>query len=175
MRLWDLSKGEVSHKFIGHEKEVLSCCFSPDNRVILSGGCDKAINLWNVQGKLKWTIKEKNHTDWVSRIRYSPTNKLEYFASTGWDGKLKIWNKQFMTRYSFKAHDGPINALSISPIGRYISTGGKDNIVKIWDIENLSNPVIEYKTKSEINDIKFNPCNQWLAAATNKGITIWDL
>ncbi len=137
MRLWDLQKGVVAHKFKGHEKEVNTCCFSPDNRVILSGGCDKAINLWNVKGKLKWTIRENNHSDWVSRIRYSPTNKLEFFASTGWGGKLKIWNKQFQIRYSFKAHDGPINALAISPVGQHIATGGKDNILKIWDIENL--------------------------------------
>ena len=175
MRLWDLQKGVVAHKFKGHEKEVNTCCFSPDNRVILSGGCDKAINLWNVKGKLKWTIRENNHSDWVSRIRYSPTNKLEFFASTGWGGKLKIWNKQFQIRYSFKAHDGPINALAISPVGQHIATGGKDNILKIWDIENLKKATLQYKTRSEINDIKFNPSNQWIAAATNKGISIWDL
>jgi len=62
----------------------------------------------------------------VSKIRYSPTKKLEYFASVGWDGRLKIWNKNFVIRYTFKAHDGAINALSISPVGRYIATGGKD-------------------------------------------------
>jgi len=47
--------------------------------------------------------------------------------------------------------------------------------VNVWDIEDLTKPVVQYKTKSEINDIKFNPGEQWLAAATNKGICIWDL
>ncbi len=48
-------------------------------------------------------------------------------------------------------------------------------MVKVWDIENLTEPIVEYKTNSEINDIKFNTANQWIAVATNDGVAIWDL
>ena len=95
MRLWDLKQGGAKHVFNGHKKEVLSCCFNPDNRVILSGGCEKNIKLWNVKGECKYTIDENKHSDWVSRVRYSPSEKCEYFATVGWDGFLKIWNKNF--------------------------------------------------------------------------------
>jgi guanine nucleotide-binding protein subunit beta-2-like 1 protein len=100
---------------------------------------------------------------------------MEYFATTGWDGYLKIWNKNFQIKYTFRAHDEAINALSIAPTGKYIATGGKDNQVKIWDIDNLKEASIVYQAKSQVNDLKFNPTNQWLAAATDRGILIWDL
>lgn len=48
-------------------------------------------------------------------------------------------------------------------------------MVKIWDIDNLKEASIVYQAKSQVNDLKFNPTNQWLAAATDRGILIWDL
>jgi len=47
---------------------------------------------------LKYESDNANHTDWVSCIRYSPNIKsakgesTPFFASVGWDGRLKIWN-----------------------------------------------------------------------------------
>jgi len=64
--------------------------------------------------------------EWVTKVRYSPSPKLEYFAATGFDGRLRIYNPNFVIKYTFQAHEGAINALDISPEGRYISTGGKD-------------------------------------------------
>jgi len=95
----------------------------------------------------------------VSRVRYSPDPRLEYFASVGWDGRLKIWNKNFLIKYTFVAHEGAINALDISCVGKYIATGGRDLTVKVWDITDLTKAILEFKTKSNVNDIKFNPSN----------------
>lgn len=47
LRLWDLSTGVTTRRFIGHTKDVLSVAFSADNRQIVSGSRDKSINLWN--------------------------------------------------------------------------------------------------------------------------------
>jgi WD40 repeat protein len=43
-------------------------------------------------------------------------------------------------RYAFKAHEGNINAVAISPNGKLIVTGGKDKRVYIWDITDLKKP-----------------------------------
>jgi len=47
---------------------------------------------------MKYESDVSNHTDWVSCIRYSPNVKsakgeaAPFFASVGWDGRLKVWN-----------------------------------------------------------------------------------
>lgn len=105
LRLWDLKTGKTVKRFDGHNGEILAVAFSPDNRQIISAGTDRSIKLWNTKGECKFTSETSNHTDWVSNIKYSPAVKTAtknpinpYFASTGWDGKLKVWNTNFQIR-----------------------------------------------------------------------------
>ena len=181
-RLWDLKNTKTVNRFEGHNGEVFSCAFSNDNRQILTVGSDNLIKLWNTKGECKYTNEFKNHKDWVSVVKYAPKIKTQtkatyqpYFATAGWDGRLKIWNTNIQIRYSFKAHDGQINDLSISPNGMLIATGGRDQKAKIWELGNFEAPVREFNTPSPINKLAFNPKMQWVAAATDTGVCIWDV
>eukprot|EP01016_Furgasonia_blochmanni_P009640 TRINITY_DN13_c0_g1_i8.p2 TRINITY_DN13_c0_g1~~TRINITY_DN13_c0_g1_i8.p2 ORF type:complete len:393 (-),score=193.11 TRINITY_DN13_c0_g1_i8:361-1476(-) len=175
LRLWDLRTGVSTRSFVGHTAEALTCSFSLDNRQIISSGADRTIKLWNVNAECKYTSQQNNHTDWVSTLRYSPSSKNAFFATAGWDGRLKIWNTQFQIRNTFKAHDGNINSLCISPFSTYIATGGRDQQLKIWSISDLSDYSRLYETGGIINSIAFNPKMQWIAVGTENGIKIWDL
>lgn len=118
---------------------------------------------------------KNNHTDWVYKVRSSPSLKNKFYATVGWDGRLKIWTDYMNIQSSIKAHDGPINALSINPNGLYIATGGKDQTVKIWKVTDLIEPVKVFKCDSSVTDIAFNPEFQWVAACSEKSLRIWDL
>ena len=91
------------------------------------------------------------------RIRYSPSAKNSYYASVGWDGRLKIWTAFFKIKVSFRAHDGPIYALAINTNGMYLATGGKDQTVKLWKITEMEKPEAVFKSDSVVNDLAFNP------------------
>lgn len=181
LRLWDLTQGKSTERFVGHTKEVLCCSFSSDNRQILSSGADKTIKLWNVKGVCRYTSSTNNHTDWVSNVRFLGRSTTKgnfansFFASTGWDGRLKIWNNQsFDIKDSFKAHDGNINAITTSPKGTFIVTGGKDKKVKVWDFNDCSKPVNEFDAGSIVTSLAFNPKTSWVAIGTENGIKVWD-
>ncbi len=148
---------------------------STDLRQIFSGGFENKINLWNTKGKLKATSTGNFHQDCVSKIRYSPSAKNKYYASVGWDGRLKIWTQIFTIKISFKAHDAPIYSLAINTNGLYLATGCKGGFVKIWKLQNFKEPESVYQTDSQVNDLAFNPDYQWIAAATNKSIRIMDI
>lgn len=179
MRLWDLRSGKCVRQFFGHSKEVLTTAFSQDNRQIFSGGADKQMCLWNTLAECKMTSSQTNnqhdHKDWVSKVRFSQSAKTHYYASVGWDGRLKIWSGIFKLQASIKAHESYINALAIARNGMYIATGGKDQVVKIWDYVDMKQPYMEYKCDSIINSLAFNTNYQWLAAATDTGVKIWDI
>lgn len=113
--------------------------------------------MWNTIGNLKAVSTDRNHQDSVSRIRFSPSEKNDFYASAGWDGRLKIWNKFFKCLASFKAHDDPIYALAINRTGGYISTGSKDGVLKIWKVASIEKPAKQYQSDSQINDCAFNP------------------
>jgi guanine nucleotide-binding protein subunit beta-2-like 1 protein len=175
LRLWDLRAGKTSRIFTGHTKEVHSVCFSLDNRQIISAGADRTFKLWNTLADCKYTNEHNNHSDWISCVRYSPVAKNPYFATGGWDGRLKIWQSNFLLKYSIKAHNSQINSLAIAPLGSYVATGGKENVLKLWDINDLSEEYRTLNTGASINKVAFNPIKQWIAAAADNGVHIFDL
>ena len=141
IRLWDLRAQKTSRRFVGHSKEVFSTSFSADNRQIISAGADRGIKLWNTLAECKHTSEANNHSDWVSCVRYSPLstsstkdNIQPYFTSVGWDGRLKIWNTNFQIRYTFKAHEGNCNSVSISPNKRFFSRLGARVFISVLTV-----------------------------------------
>lgn len=175
MRLWSLKTGKCTQKFFGSAKEINSCAFSYDSRQIFSSGFDNKLALWNTKGEQKALSSEKNHQDCVTRIRFSPSAKVEFYASVGWDGRLKLWSKFFKCNVSFMASQDPLYALAISSNGAYIATGGKDCHVKIWKVQSFEKPQADYEADSIVNDVAFNPRFQWVAAACDKSVKIWDI
>ena len=90
LRLWELSTGTTTRRFVGHTGDVLSVSFSADNRQIVSGSRDKTIKLWNTLGDCKYTITDKGHTEWVSCVRFSPNPQNPVIVSSGWDKLVKV-------------------------------------------------------------------------------------
>lgn len=99
LRLWDLNVSKSTRRFEGHQNDVLSVAFSPDNRQIVSGSRDKSIKLWNTLGQCKYSIQEANgHSDWVSCVRFSPSNSNPIIVSASWDRMVKV---RFSNQLSF--------------------------------------------------------------------------
>ena len=90
LRLWELSTGATTRRFVGHTNDVLSVSFSADNRQIVSGSRDRSIKLWNTLGDCKYTITDKGHTEWVSCVRFSPNPSNPVIVSAGWDKLVKV-------------------------------------------------------------------------------------
>lgn len=90
LRLWELSTGTTTRRFVGHTNDVLSVSFSADNRQIVSGSRDRTIKLWNTLGDCKFTISDKGHTEWVSCVRFSPNPQNPVIVSSGWDKLVKV-------------------------------------------------------------------------------------
>ncbi|XP_071953051.1 small ribosomal subunit protein RACK1 [Antedon mediterranea] len=175
LRLWDLTSGETTREFVGHTKDVLSVAFSADNRQIVSGSRDKTIKLWNTLGVCKYTIQEDNHSEWVSCVRFSPSNNNPIIVSCGWDKHVKVWN---LTNCKLKTnhigHGGYLNCVTVSPDGSLCASGGKDEQAMLWDL-NEGKHLYTLEGGAPINSLCFSPNRYWLCAATGPTIKIWDL
>jgi guanine nucleotide-binding protein subunit beta-2-like 1 protein len=47
--------------------------------------------------------------------------------------------------------------------------------LNIWDITDFKEPIRTIEAGCSINQICFNPKLQWVAAATENGVKVWDL
>jgi guanine nucleotide-binding protein subunit beta-2-like 1 protein len=177
LRLWNLKTGDCITKFHGHTKDALSAAFSPDNRQIVSGGRDNRLRLWNVKGDCIFTTQDRDsHTDWVSCVRFSPTqNQASIVVSGGWDNLVKVWSLSgFRCQSTLRGHTGFVSSVTVSPDGSLCASAGKDGKAKLWDL-NRGEHLYELDAAEPINQIAFSPNRYWLCAATQSTIRIWDL
>eukprot|EP00403_Amphidinium_massartii_P030837 CAMPEP_0178398370 /NCGR_PEP_ID=MMETSP0689_2-20121128/14738_1 /TAXON_ID=160604 /ORGANISM="Amphidinium massartii, Strain CS-259" /LENGTH=312 /DNA_ID=CAMNT_0020019131 /DNA_START=201 /DNA_END=1139 /DNA_ORIENTATION=+ len=175
MRLWDLNTGAKIRVFHGHTKDVNSVAFSGDNRQIVSGSRDKTIRLWNTLAECKYCITEDMHTDWVSKVVFSPSAKVPLIVSAGWDKLVKVFNlSNCRLRTNLVGHTGVVYTVAISPDGSLCASGGKDGVAMLWDV-NDGKHLYSLDAGGNINALTFSPKNYWLCAATDSSIKVWDL
>ncbi|KAK4154046.1 WD40-repeat-containing domain protein [Chaetomidium leptoderma] len=175
LRLWELSTGTTTRRFVGHTNDVLSVSFSADNRQIVSGSRDRSIKLWNTLGDCKFSITDKGHTEWVSCVRFSPNPQNPVIVSSGWDKLVKVWElSSCKLQTDHIGHTGYINTVTISPDGSLCASGGKDGTTMLWDL-NESKHLYSLNANDEIHALVFSPNRYWLCAATASSIIIFDL
>jgi len=175
LRLWDLNTGQTTRQFASHTKDVLSVAFSADNRQIVSGSRDKTIKLWNTLAQCKYTIGEDCHQDWVSNVRFSPSNANPVIVSAGWDKIVKVWNlANCRLKTNHIGHGGYINTVTVSPDGSLCASGGKDGNAMLWDL-NEGKHLYTLEGNDIINALSFSPNRYWLCAAVGPVVKIWDL
>jgi eukaryotic-like serine/threonine-protein kinase len=137
VRLWDTATGRVLSHFTGdrqfHEQPVTGVAFSLDGgSLLVSSSLDGIVRTWNVaDGDKREIIKD---SAWA-------INSISYLADWtrivwgGADGIVRI--RTMSDIEELIGHTGSILALSVSPNGRDLVTGGSDATARLW---NFSGP-----------------------------------
>ena len=76
----------------GHENKapVLSTAFSSDGTTVFSGGCDKAVRMWQLGAQQEVAQQIGAHDQPVKCVGFLPASNI--VVSGGWDRKLKFWD-----------------------------------------------------------------------------------
>jgi WD40 repeat protein len=87
--LLDVATGRRLRTFVGHREGVYALAYSPDGRLLASGGMDGLIKIWDpVTGRELRTLR--GHSGLISSLAYSPDGRL--LASGCWDKTVKVWD-----------------------------------------------------------------------------------
>ncbi|GMH53757.1 hypothetical protein TrRE_jg6115 [Triparma retinervis] len=125
--------------------------------------------------KCKYTISEEGHSEWVSCVRFSPSQAVPIIVSAGWDRLVKVWSlTNCKLRTNLIGHTGYLNTVTVSPDGSLCASGGKDGVAMLWDL-NEGKRLYSLEAGEIIHSLVFSPNRYWLCAATTNGIKIWDL
>ena len=123
--VWDYLKREQVASFSAGNDDVWSLVFNHDGRTLVTGSESGIVKMWDF--------------DKVVRLGVGRTS--ERLASAGLIAKIT-------------AHDSSVNAIRFTPDSRLLVTGGRDNIIKIWDAS-AANPLRRYGAESRERVVGF--------------------
>jgi WD40 repeat protein/serine/threonine protein kinase len=136
-------------EFTGHDGAVYSAKFSPDGKLIATGGYDKRVMIWNpdavrpidIERRLKGEpdppsnhIILTGHDGPVRSVAFSPNGQLAISASE--DNTIRVWDATAgKAEKTLRGHGSPVRACAFSPDGQTVLSGGDDQSIRKWDVK----------------------------------------
>jgi WD40 repeat protein len=181
--LWQISDRQLIGKLVGHTNFAWKLLFVPDLPLLVSAGQDGRIGIWN------WQTREQLHlwsVDTNPILALAFDRHRQIFASGHSNGDVRIWEVETGAKIAeWNAHNREeLQALQISPDGRWLATGGRGGVVKVWDLADLfagnewdaRSPSMQIDCAETVCSLAFSHEPQILAIGGESGrIIIWDL
>lgn len=163
-------------KSLKHDRQMMSCRFSPCGKFVCGGTIDNAVLRWEVETGKKTVLQ--GHDSWVGALAFHPGGKL-LFTTDFW-GKVICWDytaeepKPVWT--ISHAHDGLIRQVAASPDGKMLVTSGHDGAVRAWSSA-AGKLVHEFAGhEDDVFNVEFHPDGKSLVSGDIFGKVIhWDL
>ncbi|KAF2303405.1 hypothetical protein GH714_018002 [Hevea brasiliensis] len=177
-----------TEEFVAHSTNV-NCLNigKKECRLFITGGDDHKVNLWAI-GKPTSLMSLCGHTSPVESVAFDTAEVLVLAgASNGviklWDleeaknTNLKIWDiRKKGCIHTYKGHTQGISTIRFTPDGRWVVSGGLDNVVKVWDLT-AGKLLHDFKFhEGHIRSIDFHPLEFLLATGSaDRTVKFWDL
>ncbi len=136
------SLSKLYQPFIDARHEPTSIAFSKANKSLVSLGTSRGtLQLWDWKEE-KMVSSLSLHSERIGCVQWNPY-KESVFATGSKDNKVIIgdFNDPSM-RGVARNHFGEICGLSWNSNGWTLASGGNDNLVNIWDIRSLKDPLL---------------------------------
>jgi RNA polymerase sigma factor (sigma-70 family) len=158
IELWDVAGRKKLRSWPAHQLQVWTVAFSADSRQVLSSGTEGKIRLWDAATGRQ--IQEFKTADWQPNVigtpppaALSPDGKLVALIETNerhrpapdkvaWRARISLRDaatgkqvRQLVcpTPEITPGYTRPFTALTFSPDGKSLLTGGPDAFIRIWD------------------------------------------
>ncbi|KAF9889392.1 hypothetical protein FE257_007293 [Aspergillus nanangensis] len=106
LRVMDYLQEEVLDIFRSYYGGLISVCWSPDGKYIVTGGQDDLVTIWSLPER-KIVARCQGHNSWVSTVAFDPwrCDERNYrFGSVGDDCRLLLWDFSVGMLHRPRAH-----------------------------------------------------------------------
>ena len=161
----------------GHTDGINSVAFSPDGKMLVGGGTDGEVRVWDAEtGELTGLLAE--HTNRVTTVSFSPDGRTlasGWFHSRRSNGFLvfEVVNDGFSARPDL---DWPskVYSVALSPDGTTLATADRGRTVRLWDAVTNDHKRTLAGHTGAIWGLLFSPDGKTLASRSVDGtVLLW--
>lgn len=172
LHIWSADPSDAPIRTLnGHTRKITALSWSSADDALVSGSEDLTLRVWNPQtGTLDRMLP--GHTALVYSITLSPDESQMAVTS---ENTIRILDLETGATREFARHDSALFALSWSPDGLRIASGGVDKTVKIWDA--ATGVLLNILTGHNrfITSISWSPdSSKLVSASADPTIRLWD-
>ena len=156
-----------------HRSDVKSCEWNPYRNIVVSGGKDQLVELWDPNSGMNIRTLHL-HNNSINRIRFNQNGN--WILSGSKDHLVKVTDIRMMKELQvFKGHDSEVNTLRWHPVHENIfCSAGADRKIIYWKVGQEKNYIINNAHDKEIFDLCFNTIGTLLASGSNDThLKIW--
>lgn len=173
--VFDWQSGTVKKRFQANTNGVRSLLWSPDGKLLFSGGKDKLIRVFETEG-FQETAQLPDHQSQVRCLGISPDGKR--LVSTALDETIRLWQRgrkgwQEATSKPLEGHTAMVENVVFSPDGKTILSAGEDGKVLRWTADGQLEREIFVNSRgvldkyNQTRQVVFSPSGkQWAVAET---------
>ncbi|ULT89477.1 hypothetical protein L3Y34_008139 [Caenorhabditis briggsae] len=178
MELEHVSSGHCWRIMKGHTHYVFSCAFNPQTSLVVSGGYDETVRLWNViTGMCVRLIPA--HTDPVTCVAFNHDGSC--VASSSYEGCIRVWdvsNGHCLKTLKDLEHDA-VSFVEFTPNGKFILSSHMNSKIKMWDVSK-EKPVKYYSGHQNSKycifaGISLSHGRRVISGSEDGKIFVWDL
>lgn len=152
--------------------------YSPDTRLLASGGDDGQVRIWDLQSGQPLLPACEPHKDWVQALTFSPDG--QYLISASWDGNVRRW--QINTRGRQRTYEAMISgqnpgfwSLALDPHGHSLAAGALNGSISLCWLRDRSRIRSWKAHEAPVRALGFTPDGKsLLSAGHDRTIRLWD-
>jgi WD40 repeat protein len=186
--LFDAATGKQLADRECHGKTANAVAFTPDGKVLVTGGEDGRLRLWE-PGQLKEKAALEGHDSAVLSLAVSPDGKL--LATADREGSIRLWDlpagkhratlRGHRDRVPFKDQAALVRAVAFSPDGRLLVSGDYWGHVAVWDVAKekataefgVPHPTLPAPNLGTVHSVAFTPDGKAVAIGCESAVRFW--
>ncbi|XP_053564748.1 protein Atg16l2 isoform X5 [Bombina bombina] len=154
-----------------HESEVHAVMFSPNSRMVATGGADRVIKIWDIAGRMlqvHQTLEGSSST--ITSIEFDPSGYQVLAAS--YNGAVHLWKLDGRPNESLTGHTGKVTAAKFTMLQHRVVTCSLDRTIREWDLQKAA-CIRNISTPSFCSDVV---CSDYciVSGHHDKKIRFWD-